>query len=352
MILIPKAKRVRIRVRSGDVECDTLNALRNNFSVSDVRNLLSGGSLSLWLRQQGENQVADAVDRLSKSSGEASDERICGIFFPGVSGAKGMKQVMEHWLKSDDYKHNVSLYLNELPARKLMKGDYSIFLSAVKADDIVKRKAKEMAENPSAYSPEDAYLAGTHVLDHYSQETDGKALIRYAAKSGYAKAKEYLKESAIGGLSCDELSSEFVDNLKFACKGEPNYFDRPSSASSYKEQDIMKFYNACVGLYRDWGTPKKDSDWRKHRLNYRLREWLTNTDDSNLLYYPASFIAALPTADIKVMQDIQRYYHLAHAYLNSDSIFGQRYFATRPLKDKLKLLINHFIEFITDAEQG
>lgn len=67
MKLIPKAKPVKIRIKSGGEEHSSLDSLLHNFNVSDIEPLLDG-RLVRWLKQQGENELAEVTDRIDTSS--------------------------------------------------------------------------------------------------------------------------------------------------------------------------------------------------------------------------------------------------------------------------------------------
>ena len=62
MELIPKAKPVKIRIKSGGEEHSSLESLKRNFNISDINPLLDG-RLARWLRQQGESALADATSQ-------------------------------------------------------------------------------------------------------------------------------------------------------------------------------------------------------------------------------------------------------------------------------------------------
>lgn len=66
MKLEPKAKPVRIRIKSGGEEHFSLDSLKRNFSVQDLWEAVRGKSLYRWLRQQNENELADNVDAFRK----------------------------------------------------------------------------------------------------------------------------------------------------------------------------------------------------------------------------------------------------------------------------------------------
>lgn len=63
MKLEPKAKPVRIRIKSGGEEHSTLESLKRNFSVDDLKPAVEDRRLSRWLKQQGQNELADGVLR-------------------------------------------------------------------------------------------------------------------------------------------------------------------------------------------------------------------------------------------------------------------------------------------------
>ena len=63
MKLEPKAKPVRIRIKSGGEEHSTLESLKRNFSVDDLKPAVEDRRLSRWLKQQGQNELAEGVLR-------------------------------------------------------------------------------------------------------------------------------------------------------------------------------------------------------------------------------------------------------------------------------------------------
>lgn len=80
MKLIPKAKAVRIRIKSGGEEHSSLDSLKRNFDLSDVRVLLDG-RLSRWLKQQGEHDLAFKIGSSDKQKLIQDDFTLCKLFF-------------------------------------------------------------------------------------------------------------------------------------------------------------------------------------------------------------------------------------------------------------------------------
>lgn len=83
MKLEPKAKPVRIRIKSGGEEHFNLESLKQNFSVQDLWEAVIGKSLSRWLRRQNEKELADGVDGFCKIEKPSVDDyvRFSNLFF-------------------------------------------------------------------------------------------------------------------------------------------------------------------------------------------------------------------------------------------------------------------------------
>lgn len=110
MKLIPKAKPVKIRIKSGGEEHSSLDSLLHNFDISDIKPLLDG-RLVRWLKQQGENELAEMVDGIDASSLQTVHGLmyLMKIFFPEYIEKKGINDLLalaESWLKSPFYRKN------------------------------------------------------------------------------------------------------------------------------------------------------------------------------------------------------------------------------------------------------
>lgn len=83
MKLEPKAKPVRIRIKSGGEEHFNLESLKQNFSVQDLWESVVGGSLSRWLRQQNESELAEKVEAFCKVEKPSTEDYIkfSSLFF-------------------------------------------------------------------------------------------------------------------------------------------------------------------------------------------------------------------------------------------------------------------------------
>jgi hypothetical protein len=89
MELIPKAKPVRIRIKSGGKEHFSLDSLKRNFSAQDLWEAAVGGSLSSWLKQQEETDLRGKLDAFLKQYQEAEGEE------KAVAGKLSIKKYLE-----------------------------------------------------------------------------------------------------------------------------------------------------------------------------------------------------------------------------------------------------------------
>lgn len=110
MKLIPKAKPVKIRIKSGGEEHSSLDSLLHNFNVSDIKPLLDG-RLVRWLKQQGEKALADIINEVKVTKLDTSQGvmDLIKIFFPKYiesNSIKDIQKLIECWLKSAVYRKN------------------------------------------------------------------------------------------------------------------------------------------------------------------------------------------------------------------------------------------------------
>lgn len=109
MKLIAKAKPVKIRIKSGGEEHTSLDSLMKNFNISDILPLLDG-RLVRWLKQQGENELADIIVKIDVSQLNTLQGvmNLIKPFFDEYLERNSIKNVLtllEYWLKSS-YKKN------------------------------------------------------------------------------------------------------------------------------------------------------------------------------------------------------------------------------------------------------
>lgn len=85
MILTPRPKPVRIRIKSGGQEHGTLDSLKARFVFDEILPLLKDGRISRWLRQSSLPELADKIDILLASNPEETGKdfkyRVYSVLF-------------------------------------------------------------------------------------------------------------------------------------------------------------------------------------------------------------------------------------------------------------------------------
>lgn len=90
MKLVPKARPVRIRIKSSGEEHSSFDSLKKALSFEDLKEPACDGRLSNWLRQQDKKEVAERIDELKQdlASCPISDDTylrfLCAIFSEDV----------------------------------------------------------------------------------------------------------------------------------------------------------------------------------------------------------------------------------------------------------------------------
>ena len=112
MKLIPIAKPVRIRIKSGGEEHSSLESLKQNFCLEDIKPLLDG-RLSRWLQRLGEKEQLLAeelknfdVKRLDQAEGQLA---FLQLFFAQeleVIHPRSLQEVARYWMNDPIYQRN------------------------------------------------------------------------------------------------------------------------------------------------------------------------------------------------------------------------------------------------------
>ena len=95
------AKAVRIRIRSGNEEHNSLVSLRKNFDIGDVAALWKDGRLNRWLRQKQENGLADRLKMFKPEDPTTwGDKDVLGflsVFFDDIKKNDNLLDVAIRW---------------------------------------------------------------------------------------------------------------------------------------------------------------------------------------------------------------------------------------------------------------
>lgn len=220
MKLIAKAKPVKIRIKSGGEEHTSLDSLKRNFNIYDILPLLDG-RLVRWLKQQGENELADIIVDIDVSQLNTF-QGIMNLIKPFFgeylerNSIKNVLTLLEYWLKSS-YKKNGEylfqyllwdlcfpnengddkyldilkyLYKNKENLEYPTCDWYLLFLSYIK-------------DNENSTDPEVLYLVGKMLWEgyqfndiysnnHFKEDPEGLRLIQEAARLGNQEANLFI----------------------------------------------------------------------------------------------------------------------------------------------------------------
>jgi len=219
MKLIPKAKPVKIRIKSGGEEHSSLDSLMHNFDVFNIGSLLDG-RLVRWLKQQGENELAEVVDGIDASSLQTVHGLmyLMKIFFPEYIEKNGINDLLaltESWLKSPFYRKNGENLLRSIMClwddpeslvivKYLYKHKEDLNISeAGNWYGIFDMRINDEDENKT--DPEVLFIVGKmlwegyqfndlYVKEHYKGDPDGLEMIEKAARLGCQEANLFVFE--------------------------------------------------------------------------------------------------------------------------------------------------------------
>lgn len=215
MKLIPKAKPVKIRIKSGGEEHSSLDSLKRNFNIHDIQPLLDG-RLVRWLKQQGENELADMVSKVDASVADSIHGvmYLMKIFFAEYIERNNISDVLELiklWLKSSSYRkngENLFYYITEKLYNDSESLDTTKYLYKHK-DDLncpvtdwyfvftLRENEKDKSD------PEVLYILGkmlwegyqfNDLYDHHQKDPIGLEFIEKAARMGYQEANLFIFE--------------------------------------------------------------------------------------------------------------------------------------------------------------
>ena len=224
MKLIPKAKPVKIRIKSGGEEHSSLDSLLHNFKVSDIEPLLDG-RLVRWLKQQGENELAGVVDGIDASSLQTVHGLmyLMKIFFPEYIEEKGINDLLalaESWLKSPSYRKNGEHLCIDIiwlfddseslgPTKYLYKHKEELEIPKTDWYMVFHLRMNETDETKN--DPEVLYIVGEMLWEgyqfndlyangpdrHYKGDPDGLKMIEKSARLGWQKANLFILDTAV-----------------------------------------------------------------------------------------------------------------------------------------------------------
>ena len=294
MKLIAKAKPVKIRIKSGGEEHTSLDSLMKNFNISDILPLLDG-RLVRWLKQQGENELADIIVKIDVSQLNTLQGvmNLIKPFFDEYLERNSIKNVLtllEYWLKSSYKKNGEYLFqylvwdlcfLNENGDDKYL--DILKYLYKNKENleyptcDWYLFFSSYIKDNENSTDPEVLYLVGKMLWEgyqfndiysnnHFKEDPEGLRLIQEAARLGNQEAnlfifsynlnREKRKDTGrFAGVNKEKIKKWINEHWEYSTISSLYKTDY----SNNKEKTILDFICQCKYLSKysamqSWGS--------------------------------------------------------------------------------------------------
>ncbi len=316
MKLIPKAKPVKIRIKSGGEEHSSLDSLKRNFNISDIQPLLDG-RLARWLKQQGENELANVISEVNAESLNTLQGvmNVMQIFFKDyieANGTNDLLNLIKHWLDSPYYHKNgenlfsyitVKLYDNpeSLEITKYLY-KHRRELKTPSCDWYLIFHLRIDSKNEDKSDPEVLYIVGkmlwegyqfNDVYAHYKGDPNGLEMIEKSARLGCQEANLFIFEynrkqkeapenspkdtGRFAGVNREKIK-RWIDS-KWETGSILKFFSE--DYANDKERSILNFVCQCRALVSycaglSWGTtlekasyyffPDKEKDYSNDML--------------------------------------------------------------------------------------
>lgn len=253
MKLIPKARPVRIRIKSSGEEHSSFDSLKKALSFDDLKDPACDGRLSNWLRLQDKHNVAEHIDAIKQelvANSTIEDTYLrffCAIFCEELdeSAISSKSDLLDWWSKTR--------FNQGYEFEKLQKEVMESRLKVNKENDDKKMKQSytfaqkfynEHQESRTQSEWEEIFL--THISNQKQdcnywwflyELTQKEEFLSEAAKNGHAKAKE-LEE-----ISKDRFAYITKGNFKLVFSSRmPRSFAESSNIGNAK--DLIRRVNA------------------------------------------------------------------------------------------------------------
>lgn len=372
MKLVAKAKPVKIRIKSGGEEHSSLDSLKRDFRIDDIKPLLDG-RLSRWLRQQGEVELSEIVSELNPDSLNTPEGIMdfMNVFFGDYIASNSITSLFElikSWLNTSVYRLNgenlfgyvvgdlansvatfnlvKELYKNRNELKCPETDWYSVFY-AVRTEEDGNGKTK-------CEEPEILFILGKILLDgHFSfGDPKGLELIEEAARLGCQDAVLFFRDghdkkykNRFSGIDKEEMQ-RWIKEVWGWKDGIPFNQEYKSYNFNKKERLVVDFVNRCKRIYYD--AVYVSLNTAEFTYNYSF----VGADCANLFTKEIIFIKGLlyynkmfKDSAAEEFKKIQDKYPLAKHMLSNGTIFNGCYFKNMSFTQQLEFVVKHLFDY-------
>lgn len=372
MKLLAKAKPVKIRIKSGGEEHSSLDSLKHDFNIKDIKPLLDG-RLSRWLRQQGKTELSEIVSEFNPDSLN-TPEGIMGFMnvlfkdYIASNPITNLYGLIVYWLNTSEYKVNgANLFryviwdlANSVETFNLVKElyknrnelkcpetDWYLAFYVVRTEEDGNGKTK-------CEDPEILFILGKILLDGYFSFGDPKGLelIEEAARLGCQDAVLFFRDGhdekyEIRFSGIDKGKMKRWINQVWGWKDLINPTIAYKSYNfNYKEERVVDFVRNCKAI---------ESDALEISLNSATSTFehiFVGVDCANLFAREIIFIKGLlyynqmyKNSANDEFKKIQDKYPLAKYMLSNDRLFCKREFRYMSFSKQLEFVVKHLFDY-------
>lgn len=316
MRLVAKAKPVKIRIKSGGEEHVSLESLKHNFCVEDIR-LLLDGRLTRWLKQRNEEALAKEIDNWDTFSLDTPKGYLDFImlFFQNDLPSDSINtplDLAQYWENKTEYKKN-SLILYQHLLNSEIEAAKKIYKEKI-LNNIDWHKT--FLQFPDFEQDAEAmWLLGKLLFDKGEIE-EGYRYIQKAAQKG----------------SCKEAFTKFGNDLTLSWV---NNF-------SGKNREVALFIYHCRLIIRDiYKNGSYNAIDRALELFHR--------NSSSCLRIEMEFIIGLIYDEYGSKKAKEQYLKIADIYFPAQQMLTKTTFAinlrNRSLAQQITYIVQHLFEF-------
>lgn len=342
MRLTAKAKPVKIRIKSGGAEHVSLESLKHNFCVEDIR-LLLDGRLARWLKQCNEEALAREIDNWDISSLDTPKGYLDFImlFFQNDLSSGSINTLLDlaqYWENKTEYKKNsLTLY------QHLMNSEIEA------AKKIYKEKIltnidwhKTFLRFPDFEQDAEAmWLLGKLLFDQGGLEEGYRYIQKAAQKGGCKEAFMFISEREYEKVLEKKHRFYGVDKEAFTKLDKYVTLSWVNNFSG-KNREVALFIYHCGLIIRDC---YKNGSY--NAIDTALK--LFHRNPSSCLWIEMEFIIGLIYDEYGSKKAKEQYLKMADIYFPAQQMLTKTTFAinlrNRSLAQQITYIVQHLFEF-------